>query len=308
MKAKIISILLFLSIFAGLSASAQDPHFTQYFSNPLFLNPAYTGSVGCSRVALNFRDQWPQLSGNYVTYSASYDQYVKPLHGGLGIQVMTDRAGGGSLITSSVCGIYSFNINIKNYLHIRPAVSIGMGVKQIDWSEFGNGFIATTPNPPSNKYYFNAAAGLLVSYKNFTGGFSYDHINKPDIGFYSTSRLPSKITVHCNYQINMNENMYLNPSVIFAKQQDMEELLLGLMMKASFIKAGTGLRIGFNNPDAILLMLGFCSEKFSIGYSYDMTVSKLSNSTGGAHEISAIFKFNCKNDKENYKITSFHAF
>jgi hypothetical protein len=55
-------------------------------------------------------------------------------------------------------------------------------------------------------------------------------------------------------------------------------------------------------------MLGFCSEKFSIGYSYDMTVSKLSNSTGGAHEISAIFKFNCKNDKENYKITSFHAF
>ncbi|MFN5148175.1 MAG: type IX secretion system membrane protein PorP/SprF, partial [Flavobacteriia bacterium] len=66
-------------------ANAQDPTFTQFYANPLYLNPALAGSYGCSRFALNYRNEWPALSGNYVTYSASYDQYFKNISGGFGL-------------------------------------------------------------------------------------------------------------------------------------------------------------------------------------------------------------------------------
>ena len=69
---KIISFL-FLVSFCGTIAIAQEPTFTQFYANPLYLNPAFAGSNKCPRVNLNYRNEWPNLSGNYVTYSASYD-------------------------------------------------------------------------------------------------------------------------------------------------------------------------------------------------------------------------------------------
>ncbi|MFN5910373.1 MAG: type IX secretion system membrane protein PorP/SprF, partial [Bacteroidota bacterium] len=70
--------LLALLMLSALSGSfAQDPTFTQFYANPLYLNPAFAGSHGCPRFALNYRNEWPSLTGNYVTYSASYDQYFK---------------------------------------------------------------------------------------------------------------------------------------------------------------------------------------------------------------------------------------
>ncbi|MDG2152777.1 MAG: type IX secretion system membrane protein PorP/SprF, partial [Crocinitomicaceae bacterium] len=60
---------------------SQDPTFTQFFSNPIYLNPALAGSSGCPRVSMNYRNEWPQLTGNYVTYSAAFDTYSKGIQG-----------------------------------------------------------------------------------------------------------------------------------------------------------------------------------------------------------------------------------
>ena len=62
--------------FVGFS---QDLEFTQFYANPLYLNPAFAGSHGCPRVSMNYRDQWPGLSGSYVSYSACYDQYISSI-------------------------------------------------------------------------------------------------------------------------------------------------------------------------------------------------------------------------------------
>ncbi|MEJ6589219.1 MAG: type IX secretion system membrane protein PorP/SprF, partial [Crocinitomicaceae bacterium] len=66
MKKLLILLILTLS---STVANAQDPTFTQFFSNPIYLNPALAGSSGCPRFAMNYRNEWPQLTGNYVTYS-----------------------------------------------------------------------------------------------------------------------------------------------------------------------------------------------------------------------------------------------
>lgn len=299
-------VFIFCGLFFGLGINtfAQDPAFSQNFSNPLYLNPAYAGSLGCSRIATNYRDQWPSISANYVTYSASYDQYVDKLSGGVGFQVMSDIPGGGFLTTNTINGFYAYNLSINENLHIRPAINIGIGQKHIDESQ-----LMPAPDLEHNpNYYFNAGAGVLIAYKNFISGISYDHINRPDVGFFETTRLPSKLTIHSSYLFNINDNTNLTPGIIYQQQQDFNNIIPSLMLKYKHIKLGAASRFSFENTDCIIGMVGFVTNWMSIAYSYDYTVSKLSNATDGSHEISAIFKFNCKNDKEKFKITQLYGF
>ncbi|HRE96128.1 MAG TPA: PorP/SprF family type IX secretion system membrane protein, partial [Flavobacteriales bacterium] len=102
---------LFLMLFSIVmllpeNAKAQDPEFTQFFANPLYLNPAFAGSKRCPRINLNYRNQWPALSGTFVTTSASYDQHVESIYGGLGLLVTNDKAGEGTLNTTTINAMY----------------------------------------------------------------------------------------------------------------------------------------------------------------------------------------------------------
>ena len=84
-----------LSLLIGLTFStlgvAQDAHFSQYYANPIYLNPAFAGLERCPTVHSNYRNQYPEL-GVYQTYSASYDQYVDKLNGGVAIMALKDDA------------------------------------------------------------------------------------------------------------------------------------------------------------------------------------------------------------------------
>src|SRR2546423_3472250 len=93
-------ILVILLLISG-AALAQDPEFTQFYANPLYLNPAFAGSSRCPRLNLNYRNQWPALTGTFVTYSASYDQHFDEISGGLGLLVLNDKAGEGTLTTTN---------------------------------------------------------------------------------------------------------------------------------------------------------------------------------------------------------------
>jgi len=301
MKTKTILSLL-LILFGGMSTFAQDARFTQNFSNPLFLNPAYSGSLGCSRIVLNCRKYFPVNVEDFHTYSASYDQYVKPILGGIGLQFLSDH--NGAETSTSINGSYAINLKLKDNLHIRPAIKLGVGLFQRDFSFYG------LSNHISHSTYFNLGAGVLLTYKNFISGFSFDHINTYNKdNFDSTSQYQQpKLIIHCNYQFDINEKILLTPGIIFFKQEDYKEIVYNVCFKYGFIKAGIGFSQGFDNPDGAMLMLGYFSDRLSIGYSYDFTVSKLYNEKGATHEITALFKFNCKNDKENFKITQLFGF
>ncbi len=54
-------------------------------------------------------------------------------------------------------------------------------------------------------------------------------------------------------------------------------------------------------------MLGFVNKWFNLTYSYDFSLSKLSSSTSGYHEITTIFKFNY-NKTEKYKVSETENF
>ena len=72
---------------------AQDVVFSQFYANPLYLNPALAGNASDPRLTFNFRNQWPALNASFVTYSAGFDQHFDALSGGVGLHVLTDQIG-----------------------------------------------------------------------------------------------------------------------------------------------------------------------------------------------------------------------
>lgn len=310
---RLLFIISVLSIGLGSEAFAQDPAFSQFYANPLYLNPALAGSAQCPRVILNYRNQWPGIPATYVTYSASYDQYVDGLHGGIGLQAYHDRAGTGIINTNHVSGMYAYQTAIDKNISIKAAFQATYYQRSIDWSQltFGDqihrryGFIYQTAETPiqENVNKLDFSTGFLIFTQRLYAGASVHHLTQPDESFFagSESRLPRKFTGHAGALIPMNrereEEGSISPNIIYERQGEFDHLNLGLYVNRGPITGGVWYRWG----DALIFLVGLYTPQFRFGYSYDVTVSRLGTQTLGSHEISVTMMFPCKPKRRKFR-------
>ncbi len=307
------SVFLFSILLSVQTASAQDPQFTQFYANPLYLNPALAGSEICPRVCINYRNEWPNISGTYVTTSASFDKMVEEIHGGIGLLATNDEAGQGTIRTTTVSGIYSYIQPLSRKFSVAAAMQATFAQKAVDWSKlnFGDqidpshGFVFPTAEAPmmASRSYFDVSSGIVGFSDHFFVGFAVHHLTQPNesLDQSGTSPLPMKYTFHAGATIAIGDkhdpDLILSPNIIWQKQQDFQELCLGLYLKKNAIVGG----IWYRNMDSMILLLGIEQGHYRIGYSYDLTVSRLTNTTAGSHELSFTLKFACKKHKPHYR-------
>ncbi len=313
-------VLIFCVLFSVLFSEnvfAQDPEFTQFYANPLYLNPAFAGTARCPRINLNYRNQWPAISGTYVTYSASYDQHFDAIGGGLGLLVMNDKAGRGTLTTTNVALMYSYQLNVTREFSMKFGFQAGFFQKSIDWSKltFGDmiderrGFVYNTNEVPgqSSKSNVDLSVGMLGYSKRYFFGAAVHHLTQPDEGLIGPSKLPMKITAHAGAVLpigDKNNQTTISPNVLFQKQQDFQQLNLGVYVNKGSIVGG----LWYRNQDSFIALIGLTQNHFKIGYSYDVTVSKLTNATAGSHELSFSIQFECRPKKKKFRTVSCPSF
>ena len=121
LKRQYLIILFFLGLIKGLDA--QEVHFSQFFASPLYLSPSFAGSTEGTRVAFNFRDQWPKIPNTFISTAFSIDHNFQNMKSGLGLLVFADQAGDGDLGLINSGLIYSYDINISEGFHIRPGIN-----------------------------------------------------------------------------------------------------------------------------------------------------------------------------------------
>ncbi len=63
-------------------------------------------------------------------------------------------------------------------------------------------------------------------------------------------------------------------------------LVLGMWYRGIPVKSYT---TELSNHDAMNFLVGFIHNSFNIGYSYDLTISKLGMQSGGSHELSLTY-------------------
>jgi len=325
-KKLIFSIITF--VFASNLAVAQDPAFSQFYANPLYLNPAFAGSVVCPRLIMNYRNQWPSISGTFVTYNASYDQHIDKISGGIGILVNADRSGEGTISTNSFSGIYSYRLEVSRTFSVKAALQATYVDRRLAWEKltFGDqidpkfGFVNNTREIQPGKLtkgYLDFSTGVIGYSENFYAGVAISHLTEPEEGFITIHKLPMKFTAHLGAVIDLQkrkhktrtqEDLTISPNILYQQQLHFNQLNYGFYVNWSPFVSGVWYRQNFQNSDALIFLVGIQQSSFKIGYSYDLTVSKLTNITGGAHEVSFAMQFRCPTKKKRIRTINCPSF
>lgn len=261
-----------------LKASAQDPHLSQFYMSPLYLNPAMAGAFdGNYRLTGLFRGQWGAILQNeqvpmYRTYTFSADfrtnkGFMKGDAFGFGASFVGDQAGE-SKFGYNVGGIaiaYHKSLNQKNTNYLTLGFSSQIFQQTIDFShlQFGSQWDGNAYNSllPTNEFlvdnkllYWDVNAGLLWYMKLskrtsiYLGGAVY-HINRPAISFLGDKnvRLNMKIVGHGGIRFPLKGRFDLQPKFIVMSQGKSIEMILATDFRILFEERypeGDNFRIG----------------------------------------------------------------
>ena len=320
MRYCILNFVLLFIVSAKVFAQAPDQLYSQFYAAPLQLNPGFTGTTTGPHLSLNFRKQWPAFQSGYTTYGAAYSQFSEALNSGFGLQLYSDDAAG-ILKTLNISGLYSYNVRVNDELNIKIGAEVGMVQKQIAWEKL-TFFDQLDPllgaiNPTKEitpasftKRYLDISSGILVYGSRYYAGFSIKHLNTPDESLQGINPninygIPARFNLHAGTEIVLEEEtakkpgMYIAPNFMFAAQGPYKQLNVGAYVGMRNLFGGAWFRHTFGNPDAAILMVGVKQGIIKVAYSYDITVSKLSNvNTGGSHEISLQFNFDANKRRD----------
>ncbi|MEY2918377.1 MAG: hypothetical protein RIS73_2091, partial [Bacteroidota bacterium] len=297
------SILFAAALFTAVIANAQDPHFSQFFSSPLTLNPAFTGKFnGLWRLATNHRDQWPSIPKAYVTSSASLDFPVLKSRipeddvFGVGISGLSDASANNILKLNygSVSMSYHKALDENGYNTIGAGFqgtfsSLSLDVTKLNFEDMltQNGFTGTTSDiltNGNNQGYFDVNAGMLYSgssngINNYYLGVSMYHINRPKVSFKDKNWfLSGRVTIHGGGSFPVSDQLTIHTSVIHQIQNKASETTIGAAVAANLnqdqekpTSVYVGSWVRFN--DAIIPYIGLEFGGLRIGASYDLNIS-----------------------------------
>lgn len=292
MKQRILYAVIFLSLIGSNSLMAQDPTFSQYYSNKLYYNPAFAGADPGLRVNFNYRNLWSSLTSNFGTYNFNMDIADFNLGGGIGAVVVGNVEGDGLLRTNSYYLNYSYRITVvPRMFDIHAGLQAGYVQKSIDWSRFvfsdqldpvyGQVYTSAATLPSNNKTgFFDGAAGLMARYNikqnksrriiSTTMGFSVQHLTQPNESLIGgTQRLPRKYIGHLSFMLPVskrkarNRNItYLSPNFIYERQSVLQTFNLGMFALRAPLMIGVWYRNGTpilvpRRTDALIFNLGF---------------------------------------------------
>lgn len=301
----------------SFSLQAQSPQFSQFYASPLYMAPSFAGATDGSRIVMNYRNQWPQIPGSFVTYAFSFDHYFHNYRSGLGVLLFRDQAGTGRLATSTGGLVYSYNFKVDHNWTLRPGIQFLYAERTVDFhrNTFGDQLSldqilpsSLVANPIERVGYFDATSSIIAYSPAIWAGLSVDHLMRPNTSMtQEESRIPMKFSLYGGYRYYFGGNYAqqvresISMAVMYKNQGKFNQLDIGAYWTRNPISIGLMYRgipffnnkiHGLFNNDALVLMGGLSTQNMRIGYSYDFTISRLINSTGGAHEISVIYQFN----------------
>ena len=298
------------------SLLAQDIHYSQFYADPLRLNPANTGNFnGDYRFGANARNQWQAVPVPYNTLSGYTDwaflrnqRSNTPAWLGAGLRLLADQAGDGKLST------YEIQTLIGGHKALTPNLyaSVGGGFtwvqKQIDFGQlyFNNQWNEIDFDPDANNQenlignrlnYLDLQAGGLVSYAQANKwsaniGMSVLHVNQPKVSFLNggDNRMGVRYIAQISSTITANSRLSIEPAAYFTTQKRAAELVIGSNIAYTLANSGSAYKpkpmkayagLWYRYRDALTPLVGVEVNDYRILLSYDINISTLRTATQG---------------------------
>jgi len=298
MKITKIWITTAITIMSVVTMAQQDPMYTQYMFNLSSVNAAAIGRGNNISFMNVDRFQWVGFKGAPKTYSLTADIPVKFFNSGIGFTYINDNIGPEH--TNNFYIDYAYHIHLGRDIRLGMGLKAGFKVYSADFSNVGQDGVADEefasningdfmPNFGlglflyGQKYYFGLSSPKLVNHKyentsNASGGEERHYF------------------IIGGYVLPINDQVVFKPSVAvkFVKNAPASYDISANFMLYDRFWAGLAYRSG----DAISFLTQFeVTERLSIGYAYDITLSKIRTTSSGSHEIMLRFDLKSVNDK-----------
>lgn len=316
--------LFFISAFivSCLFTSAQvDPHFSQYYAYPLYVNPALTAISDVDyRATAIYRNQWNSVGNPFVTTGVSADfSTAKNLN--FGLNFLNQSAGnGGYRYVNSYFSVAYTGLQLDDYGFKRIVFGMQGGIinRRFDPSklQFGDQwkpYIGFDPATATSEVFnrtsstvFDAGAGIAYfdsdpeKKTNIFAGYSANHLTEPEDPFLPGHKykLPLRSTLHAGVRVKVNETFSIVPNTIFMLQGNTSETMVGAYAEFSAredvdVMAGVNYRVN----DAISPFFGLNYNNMVLGFSYDVNASALGKLTTKPNSFELSVSFTGRSDK-----------
>ncbi len=309
-KRKFLWVAL-LTCFIGQRVHAQiDPHFSQYFIQPMSMNPAFTGAFdGDYRVSGIWRSQY----GNTLTTKGLSAEKTTNKNANFGFNLVNQGSNDGAYnftngyLTMAYTGV-RFGKNADHYLVM--AMQMGFISRKFDITkmQFGSQWVSGVGYNASNNSNetflkpqmtsFDAGAGIAyydaVPNKtlSFFGGVAAYHITQPNNPYLSNgsqSKLDIRYSIQAGVRIMASDLLSIVPTAIYMRQGDAQEKMAGVYFQL-YANENTDVMLGayYRLNDAVAPFAGFYYKGLTFGLSYDVDASAKSaaGSKGNSLEFS----------------------
>ena len=313
-----------------MKSSAQDPHFSQFFSSPLTLSPAFTGKFdGNYRVAGNYRNQWPTINNAFTTATAAVDFHIMQDRiasndtWGLGLMGYNDNSAGGAVNFNyfTLSTAYNKGLDEEGYHQLGGGIQVTYANMLINTSNLKfadqlttNGFTGVTNevfnNASLKSNYIDVNAGILYNgstndKNNFYIGVSLYHITRPKQQFTgAVFNLNPRATIHAGTYFPLGQSSTLHLSALQSIQGGASETVIGgaLQLGADDVnERNFSLYLGswYRLNDAIIPYFGLEFNSYRLGVTYDVNTSSLKTGSQGVGgiEVSLIYIYKPNKDR-----------
>lgn len=308
---KIFMVVAGLSV-SLISSAQQDPHYSNFMHNKLTYNPGFAGNGDKFCATLLQRSQWVGFGGgeesgvprgeaptNLVgSFNAPIGKRI-----GLGVHILRDELGF-ALATTPTLSL-SYKHPLKNDDVLAIGFSGGLMQKSLDGTklkplEQGDDKIPTT-NVSGTTMDFGAgiyySRQQLSVFDNFYAGISATHLNQGKVTYeWSGGSRTDDLKMHYYFiagaEYALNSDFKLQPNLIVKKDPAKIQTDLNC-----FLIWNEKLRGGltWRPMDAAVVLLGYqYRDNLYIGYSYDLTTSRILKYSSGSHEIVLRYCFGIK--------------
>jgi len=284
-------ILIVILSGTGIYANAQqDPHFTQYFDNTLFYNPAYAGSRDMLNVTAIHREQWAGVDGRPRSTTLSIHSPLPYESVGVGITAVNDMAGPirQTIITADI----SYSLRFKNKTKLSFGVKAGVNLLGFDRDKLYNaGNPVSAMQQIENRANPNIGFGVLYHGPKFFFGVSTPKLIQNTYDGTDFNKEKRHYFATLGYIFKLHEKWKLRPSAQFKITEGAP-----FSMDAS-LAAIYNDRLWFGALYRLDAALGAfvqvqISPQFKLGIASDFGTQKLRQYNSGTFEVLLSYDFN----------------
>ena len=295
---KYLVVCLSLVLIGSTSVNAQqDPHYTQYFDNMLFINPAYAGSRGMLNMTGIHREQWVGFDGRPRSSTFSIHSPLSYESVGLGLTAVNDNIGPMNQTMFYVDG--SYTLKFKNHKG-KLALGVKGGINMINIGR--EGLNTGNPNDPKllqniqNNINPNFGFGIYYHTPSFFIGASVPKMMEQSYDELSTTNLERRhYFATLGGVIPVSDDWKLRPASLL-KITENAPLSLDMSVAAIYnekLWLGANYRLQAAFGAFVQFQL---TPQFRVGIASDFGTQELRNHNQGTFELMVSYDFTFKKE------------